>query len=462
MKSPSILNDPLLFTVILVVAMFRMVAFWASLAALPWPLPAQDAVTPLPEHLILLSRAQQHMRQVLLRQPNYTCQMSIERSRRRNPRRGFELLDQLRLEVALVNGKEIFSWPGARKFDDRELRDMVGGTSSTGSFALHARAIFFGNTPRFTYLGPRASEGGRLTHYWRFDVSQPLSGYVLRSTTAQGELREAVVGYHGEFAIDASTLDMVMLTYSADQIPPHLEIGSASDTITYERLTIGAEHYLLPTSSDLIITDLEGTANRNRTRFHNCRQYAGESTLIFEEPPAEGAAPTSVPEPIPPLPAGLAIEGGLDEAVAHPVVVGSPIRITLTRPARMKGRTYLPKGAVIHGRLLRSGRLPARMQLTYYTILLEQIEVGGAFADATLQLDDVLPPQMGTTRQMALDFEPGEAKPLPGHCTIGISGNRPELRKGLLLRLSIAENPSTSLTPVPTSPPPPPQAKRLR
>lgn len=415
-----------------------MVALWACALAAVCPLVAQDAPAPLPDHVVLLSRAKQHMRQVLLRQPNYTCQMSLERSRRRNPRRGFELLDQLRLEVALVDGKEIFSWPGARKFDDRELRDMVGGTSSTGSFALHARAVFFGNIPRFTYLGPRPKETGGITHHWRFDVPQHLSGYMLRVADRKGGAQQATVGYHGEFSIDGSTLDLASLSYSADNIPPHLEIQSTSDTIVYERLAIGAESFLLPVSSDLVIIDLDGTANRNRTRFHNCRQYAGESMLIFEEPPA-GGAPPAAPVPIPLLPDGLALEGALDEAVAHPVVVGSPIRITLTKAARMKGRTYLPKGAVIHGRLLRSGTLPARAQLTYYTLLFEQIESGGAFADASLMLEAVLPPQMGVTRQMVLDFEPGERTPIPGHFTIGITGNRPELRKGLLLRLAIVK-----------------------
>ncbi|MBN8730846.1 MAG: hypothetical protein J0L64_09915 [Acidobacteria bacterium] len=436
-----------------------MVALWASALAAVSPLLAQEAPSPLPEHLILLSRAKQHMRTVLVRQPNYTCQMSIERSRRRNPRRGFELVDQLRLEVALIDGKESFSWPGARKFDDRELRDMVGGTSSTGSFALHARAVFFGNVPRFTYLGPRPSDTGRLTHHWRFDVPQHLSGYMLRVADRTGGTQQAVVGYHGEFAIDAATLDLVSLSYAAEEIPPHLEIQSTSDTITYERIAIGPERFLLPTSSDLVITDTEGTANRNRTRFHNCRQYAGESTLIFDEPPAEGAPPPAAPVPIPTLPAGLALEGGLDEKVTHPIVVGSPIRITLTKAARMKGQTYLPKGAVIHGRLLRSGTLAARSPLTYYTLVFEQIESAGVFADAAIRLDDVLPPQMGTTRQMLLDFEPGERTPTPGHFTIAITGNRPELREGLRLMLSIA---APAAPPEPPALNSPPARKRLR
>jgi len=391
------------------------------------------------------------MREVLLRQPNYTCQMSIERSRRRNPRRSFELVDQLRLEVALVNGKEIFSWPGARKFDERELRDMVGGTSSTGSFALHARAVFFGNAPRFTYLGPRPGGDGGVAHLWRFDVAQMQSGYMLRVADRNGGTREAVVGYHGEITVDGGSLDMVRLFYTAEEIPPHLGIQTTADTISYERLRIGEESYLLPVMSDLSITDLDGTTNRNRTRFHNCRQYSGESVISFDEPPTETGPPAAPPQPIPVLPVGLSMEADLAEAVSHPVAVGSPLRFTLSRPARMKGATYLPKQAVVHARLIRSGTLPARAPLTYFTFQFEQVEVNGVFADANIRLDDVLPPQIGGMRQMKLDFEPSEPTPKPGHFTVGITGNRPELRKGLRLILSIASPPAGEAPPAAAS-----------
>lgn len=427
--------------------MIRMVALWATAIALPAALAAQESGAPvpppLPQQLILLSRAKQHMREVLSRQPNYTCQMSIERSRRRNPRRSFELVDQLRLEVALIDGKESFSWPGARKFDERELREMVGGTSSTGSFALHARAVFFGNAPRFTYLGPRPG-GGRLTHVWRFDVAQMQSAYVLRVGVSDGSTQQATVSYRGEVAIEDGTLDMVSLFYTAEEIPAQLGLHATADTIRYERLRIGEESHLLPVASDLQITGADGSTSRNVTRFHNCRQYAGESVISFDEPPAKGSPLPAAPQPIPPLPTGLSMEADLESAVMHPVVVGNPIRFILSRPARRKGITYLPKAAVIHARLIRSGSIPGRIPFTYYTLQFEQIEVNGVFADIPIQLDDVLPPQIGTVRQTKLGFEPNEPTPKPGHFTVAISGNRPELRKGLRLLLSVAPPPAAA------------------
>lgn len=58
----------------------------------------------------------QHMAQTLAVQPNYTCLETVERwVTPKNAKR--TLQDRVRLEVALVDGKEMFSWPGAEKFE---------------------------------------------------------------------------------------------------------------------------------------------------------------------------------------------------------------------------------------------------------------------------------------------------------------------------------------------------------
>src|SRR5579872_735111 len=81
-----------------------------------------DGLTP---DLLLLAHIRTRMVSNLQRQPNYTCVETVERSRRAGPARKFELQDTLRLEVALVDGKEMFAWPGARRFEDADFRMMV-------------------------------------------------------------------------------------------------------------------------------------------------------------------------------------------------------------------------------------------------------------------------------------------------------------------------------------------------
>ena len=117
----------------------------------------------LSPELSLLGQIRQKMADNLSRTPNYTCLETIERSGL------FERLyvaDRIRVEVALVNGKELFTWPGAEKFEETALYDLVGGgTTATGDFAIHARTVFAGRSPIFEYKGEEARRGRPALRY---------------------------------------------------------------------------------------------------------------------------------------------------------------------------------------------------------------------------------------------------------------------------------------------------------
>src|SRR5947209_5979022 len=192
---------------------------------------AQEAE--LSPDLLLLARIKTNMESTLRRQPNYTCVQQVERSQRLAPRQRFELVDMLRLEVALVNGKELFAWPGSKKFEDTELRHMVsGGAIGNGNFALHARAVFMSNAPVFTFRGEETLDGRRA---FRFDFAVSLlnSGYHIRVND-----REAIVAYHGSFWADPETADVKRLVVDAEDLPPLLGLSRATDRMDYSRIAI--------------------------------------------------------------------------------------------------------------------------------------------------------------------------------------------------------------------------------
>src|ERR1700730_18633788 len=130
---------------------------WApAFAGLLWCFPVSPSIAQeLPPEILLLARIKTRAAENLERLPNYTCTQTIERYRRRGKARKFEPLDTLRLEVALVEGKELFSWPGAGKFEEKGIGEIVGGGGAigNGSFALHAKSIFLSRWPTFTYFG---------------------------------------------------------------------------------------------------------------------------------------------------------------------------------------------------------------------------------------------------------------------------------------------------------------------
>lgn len=306
---------------------------------------AQD----LPPETLLLARIKVHMAGQLRRQPNYTCVELIERSRRPAGSRRYQFLDTLRLEVALADGKELFAWPGARKFEEKRLEDIVtgGGAIGNGNFALHARAVFQSNAPAFRYAGETFSAGRRVVRY-TFRVPRLTSGYSIR----MGEARDTV-GYEGSFEADADSLDLIHLEIVATEIPPTLPLGHSRDRMAYSRVPIGGAEFLLPTESELVMVDLSGNESRNRTRFSNCRQYSGESVLSFDDPPD---SPSPRPAPAPKTELDLPADLNLELALLEPLdlaraAIGDPVRARLARPLKHRGSVLFPKDAVATGRL---------------------------------------------------------------------------------------------------------------
>lgn len=326
---------------------------------------AQSGLSP---EVLLLARIKVHMEQSLKRLPNYTCVETVERSRRRAPARKFELVDALRLEVAMIGRKELYSWYGENQFQERDLIDMVGGGAiGNGDFALHAYSVFLSSAPSYTYAGEQMLEDRPAV---RYDYRVPLlnSGYRIRVPP-----REARVGYRGSFWVDARTLDVLRLEVIADEIPEELGLREAHTTIEYARIPIGEQEFLLPRRSELRMIDLAGNESRNRVEFSQCRQFTGESHLSFSDPPADTGPPEPEVREIE-LPGGLGLELRLETPVdSQTSFVGDPLRAVVARPVKKGGRTLIPKGAVVTGRLTRLERLSAPAShylvgLEFYTV----------------------------------------------------------------------------------------------
>jgi hypothetical protein len=326
--------------------------------------------------VLRLARIKLRMQENLTQLPNYTCVETIERSRRPARSRRFQLADTIRLEVALVDGKELFAWPGAGKFEDRELREMVGGTIGNGSFALHARSVFLSTAPTYQYVGT-VEEDGRSLFRYLYDVPQVRSGYRLRVDNAEG-----ATAYRGSFDIDPSTLDLVRLETSAYDIPPHIPLSGASDIMRYQRVPIGDREFLLPQSSVMTLTSLDGTESRNRIHFSGCKQYSGESTISFGDPPSGADAPPAAAPPVPvTLPEGLLVDTRLRAKLplTH-VAVGDPFEIEVTSNAKLKRVTMVPKGATGRGRVTLFRTFNDRGLVYALGLQLEEIAFPGAVA----------------------------------------------------------------------------------
>ncbi len=296
-----------------------------------------------------LSRVRAKMSDVLLRQPDYTCTETVERTRQPAGNRS-RIEDTLRLEVALVDGKEMFAWPGSKQFEDRDLNELVStGMFGSGNFAIFARILVLTNAPVF---GERrvAALAGRTMARYDFQVPRSVSGHRLRV-----DAREAVVGFHGSLYADPETLDMRRVEVVDDDIPPELGVSQVETTVNYSRTRIGNEEFLLPVESELMMASGENVS-RNWVRFSSCRKFTGESTLSFDDPVLDDkpVAPVA-PEEIE-IPAGLTVPLEMPPIDLMKTFVGDPIQAVLQADLRNRRQRIVPKGATARGRIMRLDR----------------------------------------------------------------------------------------------------------
>lgn len=379
-------------------------------------LPQSDVLSP---EIIQLTEIRQHMLRNLHRQPNYTCVETVERSHRASASRKFQLQDTLRLEVALVEGKEMFGWPGAKKFEDAELRDIVpSGAIGNGNFALHARAVFESNAATFQYRGETSLDGRPSVRY-DFHVPLMLSGYNIRVGA-----NESIVAYHGSFFADPKSRDVQRIEVIADDIPVVLGLAYASDRMEYARILIGDSEFLLPSASELTMIDLTGRESHNHVRFASCKQFSGESVLTFDEAPTEAPAPARVEEIEMPQDLVLVLRL-IDQVDSDSSAVGDLLHAQLDRDVKFKGRVLMPKGAVAAGRIT---RLEKHEDYSLLGVEFLELEAAGLRAHFRAKLENVVAgPFLGL---MSRPIQPG---PRPGEGLIQIRSGRLRLSRGMLM-----------------------------
>src|SRR5580658_1273107 len=140
----------------------------------------------------LLQRVTKKVLDTVDRLPKYICTQTIDRSqyeptvgsagRPCEPyaRKQLRLTtsDRLRLDVAVSAGREMYSWVGESRFEDRSLFQLVrNGALSTGSFASFLMLIFRDDEASFSYKGEVAEDGLQLAEF-EFRVPVQSSHYI--------------------------------------------------------------------------------------------------------------------------------------------------------------------------------------------------------------------------------------------------------------------------------------------
>ena len=333
-----------------------------------------SAQSELPKDVIQLAQLRREVGKSLETLDNYTCVETVEREERKDARRRFQHVDTVNVEVAVVKDRELYSWPGGKEFEDRDVADMVGaGMISTGSFRSVIKTVLLNNVSTIRFHGDEEILGHRAL---RWDYTIPLN---LSRWDVQIEGRAGRVSETGSFWADGETMGLLRLETVANDIPPDLRVTTIKETVDYSRMRVRSQDLLLPQSVETSATKLNGVESQNRIEFSHCREFRGAAELSFNKP-------ASIERPAPPvtefqIPAGLEIFVRMAQAIdSKAAAVGDSIRAIIEAPVRSHGADLIPKGALLLGRIRRLERQLAPRP--YYLVGLEftDIEFAGHHA----------------------------------------------------------------------------------
>jgi len=287
--------------------------------------------------------------------------------------------DRVRLEVTVSQGAELHSWPGATRFDERNVDDLIrNGPVSTGSFGAYLNSIFGQPGVVYRYISEQTANGKTLFEY-AYQV--PLAASHFEVKTDAGWRPTA---YEGEFRIDPQSYELQSLTVRTVDPPEGAAFCQAASTLDYQRVHIGDSDLLLPRQAELQIELKNGPETRNVTTFADCREYQAESEIVFDDSAGTGAAaPQAAGRGRVALPIGLPVTLALTAAIdTSTAAAGDPVDAKVVKGVRRPGSSedLVPAGAIVRGRIRRVEHhlLPS----PYFRIVLafNRVEVSGAIS----------------------------------------------------------------------------------
>ncbi len=286
----------------------------------------------------------------LARVPTYTCTETIDRMQRTFPEQQFRPVDRVRVEIAIVNGYEMFGWPGEDRIAQRDLTRMVAGFIGSGDLTMHVREVFSRPPEDIVRSGFEDRQGHAAIRY-NFRVTADDSGWRVRANTDE----VLPVGYHGSFWIGRDSLDLLEVDFEADDVPRVLGFADFSKVIRYSRVRIGDANFMLPQLVRTSAADLNGEDRLNEARFEQCHQYSVESVIRYDAPEDSIDKRANVnPPPVASLPDTFEISALLENGIdSDGAAIGDPVRARTQQSIRVNGTTVVPKNATLVSRIVR-------------------------------------------------------------------------------------------------------------
>jgi hypothetical protein len=329
----------------------------------------------IPDYICTETIERQYYRAKLAKTPHNCDDLAAEK-RRRGYKLTLESSDRLRLDVRANSTDEMYSWPGAERFDERELWEIIGyGPAASGPFATALMQVVQGDATDFAFLG-ETEAGGRKLFQYSFRTPRERSHYFIHM--ANGTV---VTGWDGTLLLDPETSEIARMTTRTSELPAEAFACEIATTADYGSVSAGGREFPLARETRQRFIDRSGQEVESAVTFSACREYHAASRVSFGARPGEApAAPAKrTPDPHLDLPAGLPVTieltTGIDSATA---AGGDRFSGRLAKPVGdERKRVLVPNGSAVTGRLV---EVAVHMQPAEVAIVLhvETVQVDSA------------------------------------------------------------------------------------
>ena len=355
----------------------------------------------IPPNVLFLSRAMRHIRQTITVVPNFTCTETIYREQLTPPAKKFEQLDVVRLEVAKVGSKEVFAWPGARRFEEKPIASFVGaGMIGDGIFNAFGADLFLHGLATMDVVGPEEISGRKAIRV------NYVVGPLHASFNIHTELGSANVSYSGSFWVDPENFDLIRLNVRADDIPATLQLSWALINADFAIL----EGAALPQSAVMQMARASGLVSRDQIAFSGCRKFTGDTRITFDT-----AEPDSGPVETSPIRNPAILPGDLEiplrlvtEVDINTSKVGDEVSAVIEGDVKRGHQTWLRKGSIAYGRIRRLERRRGRPDYVLLGLEFSEAEAGQERVEFLARLKSV----PGTQGSMLRHLEEPEDQPV--------------------------------------------------
>jgi hypothetical protein len=377
------------------------------------PLAAAVCIAAEPGAVEVLARFGEIARRNAARLPDCTCVETINRSYYRanistplrdcdalaaaKKKRGYKLTlestDRVRLDVRTTVADEMYSWPGAGRFDARDLWEKIGyGPGSSGPFDETLRQVVQGDAIDFAFQG-ETETGGRKLYQYSFRVPEERSHWEIHIGG-----QSVATSWDGTLLIDPETSEPARMTTRTSELPADAfscEIDTAAD---YGHTAIGASDVLLARETHERYIDRSGAEVESVVTFSDCRELP--APRVYSGAPTDPAIAldASADARRLDLPAGLPVEIELTTAIdSATAAAGDRFAGNVVQAVRDNSRTLVPAGSAVAGRLT---KVAVHMQPAEVAIVMHVETVNIHGADVPVHLAGRFIPKGGWLREM--------------------------------------------------------------